>query len=342
MTKVNLQLEPGVDGRLLYFAGHLLKGFVELTLDHPKQFRGLYIAIIGSARAHWTKSERGSNRNSRYERINFEGFEGYINSKTYLIGQLGEPTFEMPPGTHRYEFTCQLPPHIPYTVGLKHAEIQYYVEAVLDIPWHFNKESKVPFFIIPYLDLNFYQHLKAPRSIEAFKNIQTVFCKSGRLQMTVHLPYSGFAIGQKVPIKIDYENKSNVDVSSTKMILRRIVSYHAQTPHPSVKVDAEDLIVTNTVGVKAGDSTSCESIFEIPIVILCTNEKSCRVLSITYAMKIEAVLSGWHSNINVVFPVVIGTVPIQFISQESTSYHLSQVPYVQPTAPAIPPSFEGY
>ena len=26
MTKVNLQLEPGVDGKLIYYPGHLLKG----------------------------------------------------------------------------------------------------------------------------------------------------------------------------------------------------------------------------------------------------------------------------------------------------------------------------
>ncbi|CAG9797193.1 unnamed protein product [Chironomus riparius] len=121
MTKVNLQFEPGVDGKLIYYSGHLLKGVVELKLDHPKKFRGLHVTIFGSARAHWTKRERkyrrdfglfgnGYRRTNDYHTVHYEGIEVYVNTRSYLFGKSGGPTFEMAPGTHRYEFNCQLPP----------------------------------------------------------------------------------------------------------------------------------------------------------------------------------------------------------------------------------------
>ena len=248
----------------------------------------------------------------------------------------------MAPGTHRYEFACQLPPQIPYTVGLKHAEIHYYVEAVLDIPWQFDKESKVPLLIIPYVDLNFFQYLKAPKTIETYSNTSSLFCASGRLEMTIQLPYTGFAVGQKVPIKIFYDNKSNKNVTRTRMVLKRITTYNATTPHPKTKSKAENMFIVNTNGVQDGASTSFESIFEIPRVMLCTNDNSCHVVTITYVMKIEAVLSGCTSNLTTVLPVVIGTVPIRedqfientFVNPEPSSYYTPcPVPYVQPSAP---------
>lgn len=271
----------------------------------------------------------------------FEGIEIYLNSRTYLLGQSGGPTFEMPPGIHRYEFTCQLPPHLPYTVGLKHAEIGYYVDVVLDIPWQFDKESKVPLIIIPYVDLNFYQHLRIPQNFEMCKNTCSLFCETGRLQMTIHVPYTGFAIGQKVPVKFSYINRSNCDVLRTKMTLTRITSYNAQTPHPKTKTKEEDMFVAITDGVKNGETISFDSIFEIPKVMLCTNDNFCRVVTITYVMKIEAVFGGLRSNLKIVFPVVIGTMPIReedpFPQNPVPSPALNpfqySVPMFQPSAP---------
>jgi len=271
----------------------------------------------------------------------FEGIEIYLNSRSYMFGQSGGPTFEMPAGVHRYEFTCQLPPHIPYTVGLQHAEIGYYVEAVLDIPWKFDKESKIPLTIIPYVDLNFYQHLRIPQNFEMYKNTCSLFCETGRVQMTIHVPYTGFAIGQKVPVKFSYINKSNVDVLRTKMTLKRIITYNAQTPHPKTKIKKENMFFAITDGCKNGETVSFDSIFEIPIVMLCTNDNVCRVASIAYVMKIEAVFGGLRSNLKTVFPVIIGTNPIReedpfpqnpFPSPALNPYQYS-VPMIQPSAP---------
>ncbi|KAL7040024.1 hypothetical protein ACKWTF_000221 [Chironomus riparius] len=83
--------------------------------------KGLHVTIFGSARAHLTKRERkyrrdlslfgnGNRRTNDYHTVHYEGIEVYVNTRSYLFGKSGGPTFEMAPGTHRYEFTCQLPP----------------------------------------------------------------------------------------------------------------------------------------------------------------------------------------------------------------------------------------
>ncbi|KAL7040021.1 hypothetical protein ACKWTF_000218 [Chironomus riparius] len=209
MTKINLQLEPNESGHLVYYPGHFLKGTVVMTLDSVKKFRGFHVTIYGEARAHWTETRSrttgtGDNRRTENYTVNFEGKEVYLNSRTYLFGQRGGPTFEIQPGVHRYEFACQLPERLAYTAELRHGSIRYHVEAVLDIPWSFDKETKIPFTVVRYDDLNFFPELRIPLKYEEIKTFCCLFCKSGPFIMTVAMPYTGLAVGQTVNITIDY------------------------------------------------------------------------------------------------------------------------------------------
>ncbi|KAL7040023.1 hypothetical protein ACKWTF_000220 [Chironomus riparius] len=340
MTNVYLWLEPDVDGKLIYHPGQLLKGTVELKLKSSKNFRGLSIKIFGSAQTQWKETKwtkkRGRTRT-------FEGKEVYLNSTTHIFGQEDGPDLEISAGVHKYEFACQLPQHLPYSVTLKYAEINYYVEVVLDIPWQFDKEIKIPIKIMPYEDLNLCQNLKVSQTFEISQCTCSILCIPGSLMMTAHLPCTGFAVGHEVTIDIDYVNKSHINVSATKVTLYRKIQYISQKPSRKTKTEKQIMLVASSVGVKAGITHSFGMSFKIPTGILCSNKGYCKTASISYSMRIESVLSSYYPNPEVRFPVTIGTIPIRvgsLLSQTMTSFmELPSNSIEEEVAEEFPPPF---
>lgn len=191
----------------------------------------MYFNVYGAAKCHWTETRTetvgsGENRRTVSSTVHFKGKDVYLNSKTYLFGSEGGSSLVIQSGIHRYDFTCYLPSQLPASFEALHGNIRYNVEAVLDIPWGFNKEFKLQFTLVRHDDLNHFPELAIPTSAEEVKQFCCCFCLSDPMLITVTLPCSGFAPGQSIPIKISYRNKSNVVVQSTRINLKRIICYN--------------------------------------------------------------------------------------------------------------------
>lgn len=192
---------------------------------------GLYFVLYGEAYCHWTESRRvqvgsGNNRRTETRTTHYIGRDVYLNTKTYLFGQSGHSSVVMGSGTYRYDFACPLPPQLPASFEASHGHIRYYIEAVLDIPWRFDKESKLQFTVARVNDLNESLDLKIPCRIEEVKKFCCFFCESDPLMMTVTLPYSGFVPGQNIHVAVNYNNRSDVQVDGTKLSLKRIIRFN--------------------------------------------------------------------------------------------------------------------
>lgn len=159
-------------------------------------------------------------------KVHYEGRDVYLNTKTYLYGSSGASAVKMASGTYRYEFACPLPPQLPASFEATLGHIRYNVEAVLDIPWRFDKESKLQFTIVRNDDLNEFMDLKLPCKSEEIKRFWCLCCETDPLIITVTLPYSGFAPGQRILVAVNYANKSGVEVYNTKITLRRVVKFN--------------------------------------------------------------------------------------------------------------------
>lgn len=252
-----------------------------------------------------------------------------MNSRTYLFGEYGGPTFEMLPGIHKYNFSCQLPYQLPYSLDMTHGKISYHVEAVLDIPWKIDKETKVDIMILRYDDLNYYPEPKNPMRLTEGKSFLTLFNNSKPLLMTVGIPCRGFASNQLVPVTISYENESSVDIIATKIKLIKMIVYNS--PQQSRKLEKKEVLLeARTEGVKAESSKTIQAGINIPRVMN-SNDKFCQVIIVTYYIEVEAEASGMHMNHKIKLPITIGTVPLTF----DTQYEAAQM--VQPSAPVTEP-----
>ncbi|CRK98601.1 CLUMA_CG012197, isoform A [Clunio marinus] len=313
------------DASGVFIAGNIIKGVIQLQLNEPKKFRGLYFLIYGRAKCHWTETRQrttgsGENRRTSSETVHFNGKTVYLNTKTYLFGSPGGDSIQMPSGTHRYDFLCQLPPLIPGSFEASHGDIRYRVEAVLDVPWSFNKEFKLGFTVIRVDDLNNDPSLKVATFDEEVKKFCCLFCESEPLYIKVTLPRTGFAPGEEIPVTIDFKNKSNEEIRGGKIYVKRIILYHSETPHSKTKTQED--FVTEVYCPGVGKQSSNEFIKEIklPQGMVFSNSAFCYVVQIFYELKVEIFTNDCHKNVKFRFPITIGAIPIstQPLNQTAT------------------------
>lgn len=168
----------------------------------------------------------------------------------------------MDAGNHKYKFSCQLPEQLPNSTKLKYGNIEYFVEAVLEIPYLFDKEVRTPFFV-DCDDLNYCQSVQDPvrrvelRNLSDYKSICT----------TVMLPCSGYVTNQKVPITILYENNSNASILRTKIAF--VQSIDCKNKDRSESKQEKHIVHESYVeGVNARDRKSINTEFIVPDVVV--------------------------------------------------------------------------
>lgn len=302
--------------------------------------------MFGQARAHWTETRTsstgsGKNRRTTTHTVHFEGKEVYLNSRTYLFGQHGGSAMDIQPGIHRYSFACQLPSEIPYSLDAAHGNIAYFVEAVLDIPWKFDKEIKTSFTVVRHDDLNIYQELKLGQALEKYKTFCCLFCESQPMLVQASIPCSGFAKGQSIPIKVQYTNKSDVDVLATHFKLYRGIYFTSQSPHTKTRSDVEVMVEKIDRGAKREQNVHIEAFLEIPSVLMNSNGRFCQTVKVEYYLQVEAVVDGCHSNPTLKFPITIGTVGFDSnyqVPQTEPYTAVPSAPFPQPDTPLIQPT----
>lgn len=213
----------------------------------------------------------------------------------------------------KYNFKFQLPPQIPYSLKTRHSEIYYNIQAILDIPWAIDEKCKIPFMILPHLNLSFYPNLCTPCSFEKVKQFFTLD-HFKTLKMMVMLPYTGFVVGEDVSITIRYENGSKVNVLRTRISLKQSIVLYSNANFPfeckDEKVERRKVFTSIEKGAIAGEITDVNAKFKVPPVLI-SNEKFCKVIVVRYYLKIKAEVNGLHISPKMQIPVTIGTMRIE-------------------------------
>lgn len=144
----------------------------------------------------------------------------------YLFGSDYAPAIEIESGIHRYDFMCQLPYLIPASLETSYGHIRYEIEAVIDVPWRFDKQFKLEFSVVRLDDLNELPHLKFSCQSQTVVHFCCFLCKPGPLTMTAFIPFSGYTPGQDINFTVLYSNASSITVMATKIYLKRLVKFN--------------------------------------------------------------------------------------------------------------------
>lgn len=145
--------------------------------------------------------------------------------------------------------------------------------------------------------------------MELTKNFCCGPWKTGPFSIVASIPQSGFVSGQIIKVSTEVTNMSTIPVDEMKFLLRKIVSYHSQTPSSKTKEEIVDIQERRTGGVGKRDHGRFLVSLPVPPVPP-TNINLCKVIHISYEVKVEARLSGLHTNPYIRIPITIGTIPL--------------------------------
>lgn len=152
-------------------------------------------------------------------------------------------------------------------------------------------------------------HHQIPTQMELTKNFCCGPCRTGPFSIVASIPQSGFVSGQIIKVSTEVTNMSTIPVDEMKFLLRKIVSYHSQTPSSKTKEEIVDIQERRTGGVSKNDHGRFLVSLPVPPVPP-TNINLCKVIHISYEIKVEARLSGLHTNPYIRIPIIIGTIPL--------------------------------
>lgn len=253
--------------------------------------------------------------------------------------------FNLTPGKYEFDFEVHLPYVLPSSFLGRCGEIRYEVVLTIDRPWRFDNVFRQPFTVICPLDLNIHTKYRQPVDKAVKTRFTKVLCcgDGGEMILTAHMPHSGFAPGQHIPIDVVIRNFSSTECSELKLMLVRTVEYNSSTPHCRRKYDSVTLVDHRfgPIGKFREKSLSC--CLRIPSVPP-TSFNTCKIIGLSYFVDFHLKTKGLHSNMNMRLPVVIGTVPLfyggqlkpKINCQPSSSHSTSNGIYSIPA----PPSYE--
>lgn len=190
---------------------------------------------------------------------------------------------------------------------------------VLKRPWKFDLSYAIGFTVIKPLDLNNeIPNLNNPYKTEVTKKFWFSFGTSNKVRMAVSIPMSGFVAGQNMNIKAEINNESNVEIACFKVLLRRIIHYHATSPKKT-KIEERIENELSCAGVPKNENKTYDVHLKISAMSP-TNVNSCSIIQIFYELQVKAKILGFHESPVLKIPITIGTVPL-ITSQQSGQMH---------------------
>ncbi|XP_076181787.1 arrestin domain-containing protein 17 isoform X2 [Ptiloglossa arizonensis] len=236
--------------------------------------------------------------------------EEYFKTKYYLVGSASGGEIEIQSGEHKFPFQCVLPTNLPSSFESNSGHVRYTVKATLDRPWKFDQEAKSPFTVIQPLDLN--QELRASEKVqeEMSKTFCCLCCATAPLTVNYSLPVRGYVPGQTMPIKINVENSSSVTVNTVKLVLYKILTFHATSPSNDSKTEKFVVAEVGKGPVEGGATADYEQNLDIP-PLPPSNLKNCGIIDLEYNLNVVACVSGWyHRNLSKSTLVFVGSIPL--------------------------------
>ncbi|KAG5675305.1 hypothetical protein PVAND_005217 [Polypedilum vanderplanki] len=274
MVKLNLQLKKSYDeDQLIFYAGGVIEGIaVELNgIIKCQNTMGLPVT-------HQIFQKR----------------------KEFLSQNL----VKLAVGQYNYPFSIEIPYRLPQTnkkVKCKDFQhIRYNITAVFQ-PKNRTAEKVKQKFILKRCDYsNFYPALREPIEKECKKRFFG-FCS---VSDKVSIPYAGIAAGEIIPIKIIINNKSDVEITQTKIQLLESEVFYTRSYEWG---NREDLLVESIeVGVKPNEYKEIIHELKVPEDVYMSDLLYAEECYLMHSIKVIANVKGLHYKMEVFIPIVLG------------------------------------
>lgn len=213
----------------------------------------------------------------------------------------------MQPKRYSNSITCTLPQNLPSSFQGQFGAVRYMLRVFVDMG-RIEEINETEFKVYTPLDLNNLPHLRYPKTIEMSRDFCCWIWRHGPLNISAHVPYTGFVPNQNVPITIECENGSNVDLNACKVYIKQIATFHCTDPKRETRTDEQQICETKLDGVQKHTTKQVHGVLTIPDV-KSTNLTKCAIIEVKYVLKMKGVTTGANGNLFNEVPITIGTIP---------------------------------
>lgn len=215
---------------------------------------------------------------------------------------------ELEPKRYTNTISCTLPYNLPSSFAGPYGTVRYSIHVFVDSSGKIDEIYETEFKVWTILDLNEFPHLMQPKTLEMTRDFCCWIWRNGPLNISAYIPCTGFTPNLQIPITIECENGSSVDLSAVKVYIKQIASFHCNEPKRETRVDEQQLCETKLDGVPKHTTKTIQGVLVIPD-IKSTNLTSCACIEIKHVLKMKGVTTGANANLFNEVPVVLGTVP---------------------------------
>lgn len=185
---------------------------------------------------------------------------------------------------------CELPKGLPSSVIEKKGRIKYKIRVIVERPWKTNLKYDFDFKVFRPVDLNVYPQLKDLLRQELSVNFGSILGTVNPFIVAVSIPRTAFIARQCALLTIEARNPTNYRVLNLKTSLLKNVIYQSDTPSTENKVESTKIHEITFGKPFAKGTLKYEVNFVIPETELSSDSTYCRVLNISYDLRIKVMV----------------------------------------------------
>ncbi|XP_034949540.1 arrestin domain-containing protein 1-like isoform X2 [Chelonus insularis] len=281
----------------IYAPGETLRARIFLDLYKPKCIKALRVLIKGICNVNdRPKTTRGLSESVLAEEI-------YFDSNVLICG--GDE-ITIPIGENYYLLSYELPENVPTSFSHKFASVRYIIKAVLEDLEKSTHEAHA------------YLRIDAPLKLEDLnltpiddtdaRNVSKFLpCFiNGYVRFRFRLPQNGFNCHGKIPLKINYINKSRtVDIKKMTCSLIQYITFHSSAPFHNKRTKKRVVETVTQTGAfpKEYEGTMELKVPDVPVSFF----KYCKYIDVDYQLHVTVSFNGCNFKLKKIYDVVIAS-----------------------------------
>ncbi|XP_050299353.1 arrestin domain-containing protein 3-like [Anthonomus grandis grandis] len=334
-----------------YVTGEMIEGQAVCQFRSPKQFRKIKLRFKCKEHTQYSKTKARYNSLSgktEFRPVKFTGDNIILFQEINLLEQ-----GELPSGEHVFPFSFYIPHGFPSSFHRKNGDITYSFKLIVDRAFKFDIEDKKIVNVISLIRFHdISQILLSPLTLSDENTICCWCCSGGSIEVQLEFDNRVFTQGKAKSIRVSCSNMSNKNIEEISLKIKQKIKFITTSPSQNSKEISDTIYKTQTSGVGAHGDKTCFLIVTIPDNVDVPNFSVSRLFEVYYELKLKAVVSGCHKDLEIVTEVGITNVlhpadaPQRTFENDAinnaTDYPPMPMPMVNAPVIGMPMPAEGY
>ncbi|CAG7835093.1 unnamed protein product [Allacma fusca] len=328
-----------------YYPGETVTGRIIIVNEKDRNVKGLKLKFSGTGAVQFAgnprTTERRKRRNDNVQNTATQAEEVYLDYSLNVFGNDGGQT-TIHPGRFEYPFQYPLPLSLPPSYDGSLGKITYQVEVDLPRSWVSDFKTTTVFRVLGYFDLSSNLEAQQEGIMTQERTFGNCCCSGGTASFVVKLQKRGVPLGEFIPFVVEIDNKSS-KTFGTRISLIQKVMYHALDKKQKI----EDVICSaEGPFIPPGEDYVWRgNVLQVPPNIIPGLGGVCKLIHVSYELKMELVGSRVFTRVTGKTPIIIGSIPArnpnQTIYELPPPYQAQATGALQQASPSAPMYYTG-